>query len=182
MKKVIISILLMIPFLGMAQDSKTEYLNFKLSESKDLIWQKIYETEASLDSVIKFLKTESFTSDLELNENTILGRSGKTKLSSTKGVAMGAYSSYDVFIKIDFKDNKYRVTISDVLFDPTVSSVNSGMFSISQANQFTLNDFAVRNNSQEIRGNNTAKNLLKILDKDFNSHFVVKKTIKNDDW
>ena len=174
--------MLIIPFLGIAQKNKTEYLNFKLTEDKDLIWQKIYETDASLEDVLKFLKHNSFTSDLELNGSTVTGRSGKTKLSSTKGVVMAAYQSFDVFIKIDFKDNRYRVTINDLQFDPMGTSVRSGMFNVNQSNVYTLNDLAVRDKHNEIRGNSNARKLLETLDKDLNSHFIPKEIELKENW
>ena len=109
-----ISIFLISIISSFSQNENPKHLNFILDENKKVTWQKIYETKASKDSLISILKTNFksnfFTSDLSFSNDRFSGKSAKVKLSSTKGVAMGAYTPYLVFVNIDIKDIHFLFT------------------------------------------------------------------------
>lgn len=181
MKRILI-LFLIIPFFGIGQDSKTEYLNFKLTDNKDIIWQKVYQTESSLEELESFLLRNDFTSNLKLKDSVFVGRSGKSELSNKKNVAIAAHQKYDLFIKIEFKKNRYRVTLTDLEFDATESTVTSGMISIGSAIEYDLNDVSVREKHHEIRGNKYVRQMLATFDNDFNKHFIIHKVKEGESW
>lgn len=169
-----------------SEPNSLEELSFILSENKKVTWQKIYPVNLESDSLTKSLKTylknNFFTSQLNLIDNKFIGQSTKVKLSSTKGVAMGALTPFTAYVKIDIKNNRYRVSVTDIIFDGTEVGVSSGSFSISSATPLTLEDFVVRNKKNEFRKNNTALSLLKVINKDFENYFNLKEISNEDDW
>ena len=181
-----ISIFLISIISSFSQNENPKHLNFILDENKKVTWQKIYETKASKDSLISILKTNFksnfFTSDLSFSNDRFSGKSAKVKLSSTKGVAMGAYTPYLVFVNIDIKDNRYRVSVKDIIFESMETGISSGGLTISSTTPLTIEDFAVRNNKHEFRKNKTASSLLTILNKDLDSYFIIKTKSIKDDW
>ena len=174
MKTVLLLPLLILTLFSYSQESKTSYKNFILQEDKTIIWQKVFETDEIFSDIEQYFSGMSFTSNLILKDSTLMGRSAKSTLSSKSGVVMAAYGDYDCLILIDMKDGKYRVTISDLKFDPPNIQYASG--------SFFLSDLAVRDNHFEIRGNRNNRNLLDILDNDFTSQFIIKIKDKKDDW
>jgi len=81
-----------------------------------------------------------FTSKLDLKDKIFVGRLGFTKLGSLKGAPIAAYQSYSSFIKIEIKENRYRVTMSGIKFKPTEININSGEIGIGQATEYSLKD------------------------------------------
>jgi len=174
MKTILQLSLLILTLFSYSQESKTTFKNFLLQEDKTIIWQKVFETDKNFSDIEQYFATIPFTSNLKLKDSTLIGRSAKSTLSSKSGVVMGAFGDYDCLTLIDIKDGKYRVTISDLKFDPPNIQYASG--------SFFLSDLTIRDNHFEIRGNKNTHNLLDILDKDFTSQFVLKIKDKKDEW
>ena len=80
-----------------------------------------------------------------------------------KGLAIAVRTDFDCFIKIEVKESKYRVSISNIKFKPI--NIDAGM--IEMNTNFVLEDIVVRNNHNEIRKNKTARKTLERLNKDF---------------
>lgn len=156
-------------------------LNFKLDDNKNVIWQKVYETE-NIENVKKAITSSFFTSNL--SDDNLIGQSPEVNLSSTKGVAMGAYSPYKVFIKIDLKENKYRVTVTDIVFVGMKTNIggDGNVFGAALAQPSRLEDYAVKNKNNEFRKNGAATSLLKILNNDLDGYFTFNEQKSNDDW
>lgn len=168
------------------QDLQPADLNFTMDSEKKVIWQKVFELDMQNDSLMISLKDylggNLFTSKLSSIDNGFVGQSAKVKLSSTKSVAMGAYSPYEAFVKVEVKDSRYRVTVTDIVFDGMETGVSSGGFSISSTTPLRLADFVVKNNKNEFRSNNTAMSLLEILNKDLLNYFTIKEMSTSNDW
>ena len=171
---------------SLSDTQSPEGLNFKLGDDKQVTWQKIYEVAGSRESLVNILKSNLkanfFTNNLSYEDDRFVGQSTKVKLSSTKGVAMGAYMPFVAFIRIGVKEGKYRVIVEDVVFDGMDVGVASGGISISSATPIKLEDFAVKNSKHAFRKNSTANKLLAILSKDLNSYFTLEAITDKDDW
>jgi hypothetical protein len=181
MKNLITLLLLSISINIYSQNSKTEYKNFKLQEDKTLIWQKVFEFDASRDSIVKLLKSfkssNSFINKLDYNNYSFSGTSNYSKISDMNGMPLGVQTEFNCFIKIDVKEQKHRITISDLKFKPI--SIDFG--GIDMNTSFSIEDMAVRNNYHEIRRNNTARKVLTNLNSDLLNLLTLKEN-KNEDW
>ena len=180
MKNKILIFMLTNCFLSFSQNSKTEYENFKLNENKKLTWQKVYDFEASKDSITKiwkdFILKSSFLNSLKQNDIGFSGYSNFIKISDLKELAIAVHSDYNCFVEIEIKENKYRILISNVKFKPI--TIDTGMIEVES--NFVLEDIVVRDNSHEIRKNSTARKTLFNLNKDFVELLNLKAKVKND--
>jgi hypothetical protein len=94
--------------------------NFKV-DTGNIIWQKVFETN-KLKQVKEFLKSNEFTNTLTEVNNSFTGRTTNTKKRLVKNTPYYANFGFDGFCTIDFKENKYRVTLKDIVFDgPTIT-------------------------------------------------------------
>lgn len=187
MKNFILFFFLISNFYVLGQNESPEDLNFILDDNNKVIWQKVFEVGYGVESLVNDLKSyfenNLFTNSMEPVNNGFAGKSATVKLSSIRGVAMGAYSPYSSFIKIDVKENRYRVSVTDIVFEGIETGVTSGGISISSTTPLTLEDLAVKNTKSEFRKNSAALTLLTTLNTDFNNYFILKQSkIENDDW
>lgn len=113
MNKYIILLFLILTSAPLYSQS-TNYLNFKI-EGNEIIWQKVIEIKTSKDEYVNNLKTKEFFINLNSNDNTIAGRTNKKDLK----IKSPYWSSFpfDCFTKIEFKENRCRITISKITFD-----------------------------------------------------------------
>jgi len=181
MKRIFTLLLLTSALLSFSQNSKVEYENFKLQDNKDLIWRKVYELKGSKDSITKLLKESltinSFLSNLEYSKYSFNGFSNYTKISDLSGLPMAVYTDFNCFISIDVKENKYRISISNVKFKPM--NMNLGL--VEMNTNYVLEDISVRDNHHEIRKNKTARRVLLRLNKDFIKMLKLQ-LVKKDNW
>jgi len=182
MKKSLITLLLLIQIVNLSsQNSKIEYENFKLQEDKQLVWQKVFDYKASKDSIVNLLveikNTNSFLNNLKLNDYTLSGLSNYVKISDVKKLyGVASNTEYKCFIVIDIKDNKYRVSVSNVTFKNIPVTVGSYTLN----NEFTLYKLTVKSNNKDFKKGNLAKNTLHSFNKDFIDFFTIKEILKND--
>jgi len=170
-------------FWSIGQNIKPEDLNFKIDENKKVIWEKTYDYEANKDSLAiilqSFLKNNVFTSTLSITNDGVFGQSNKVFLSSTKNMAIGARNPFNATIKIDIMDDKYLVTVTEIVFDgiqfnyPVIGKKSPG------PPQLILEDFVVKNKKPEFRSNKGAMSQLSVLNKDLNNYFTIKRAVKN---
>lgn len=181
MKKIITLLFLVSAFVCFSQNKKLEYENFKLQDDKKLIWQKVYEYKGSKDTIVKLLKvfitSGSFLNKLKYDNYSFNGFSNYTKISDLRGLALAVRTDYNCFINIEIKENKYRVSISNVKFKPITMDFGS----IEMETNFVLEDITVRNKHHEIRKNNTARKTLTRLNKDF-IEVLTLRIKKKEDW
>ena len=167
-----------------ANSQSKEELNFKLEDDKKVTWQKIYDYNANKDSLVKilqfYLKNNLFTRLLEKSDDGFIGQSAKVKLSIAKDKPMA--SPFSAFIKIDVKDNKYRVYVTDLIFEGAEVGVISGGISISSATSNSFGYYVVNNKKNDFKKSRTAMNLLNSLNDDLTSYFTIKIDTSADDW
>jgi uncharacterized protein involved in high-affinity Fe2+ transport len=96
---------------------------------------------------------------VNLSKDEFAGHSPEVNHSGTKGVAMGAYSPYKVFIRIDLKENKYSVT--DIVFVGMKTNIakDGNVFGAALAQPSRLEDYVVKNKSNEFRKNGCPKQI-----------------------
>ena len=124
MKKILL--LLLISFSAVAQDEVIGTQNFSVNDDKIIIWTKIFE----IDSINVL---ESFKQKLNihfLNENS--GYVDNLKLRCEKTISMYAEGNFKINFRIDFKENKYRVIASNIVFENNIQ-LNFGGVSTSKS-------------------------------------------------
>lgn len=89
-------------------------LNFKVDEN-EILWQKVIEFEKVQSEYTEQLKLKEFFNNLNWNETSIAGKSSKKDLKIKS--PYWASFPFDCFIKIEFKENRCRVTFSNVTFE-----------------------------------------------------------------
>ncbi|TXD50259.1 MULTISPECIES: hypothetical protein [unclassified Polaribacter] len=163
------------------QNPKIEYENFKLQEDKKIVWQKVYEFKGSKDSITEILKefitTNSFLNNLKYTNYGFTGFSSYPKISDLRGMPIAVQTAFNSFVSIDIKENRCRISISNIKFKP----LNMDFGGIEMNTNSALEDITVRNNYHEIRKNNTARKTLSNLNKDF-LKILTLKINKNEDW
>jgi hypothetical protein len=175
--------LLFISFIStlscLGQDINPEKLNIKLTDDQKVIWQKIYEVEFSGDTLIRniksLLRNNILTDQFDYEDNLFTGQINNAKLSDRSKIAVGGFTPYTARIKINIKDNKYRVTVSDIVF----GGLPRGR---STYDPNTLEDLVLKNKNNEFKKNNAVLNILVVLDKDLDEYFALKKDSKDNDW
>lgn len=148
--------------------------NFKIN-SGILIWQKVFETKQNTSKLIDQLKTKEFTSKLTFTDDQIFGRTTKYKKSVIKFSPYYASFGFDVFLTVDIKKNRIRITAKEFIFDgPTISIYGS-----EKKQNYPLQDQIIKRN--KIKNNNSAKKVLKSLNSILINKFTLTELIK-DDW
>ncbi|HCE54390.1 MAG TPA: hypothetical protein DER05_05025 [Lutibacter sp.] len=181
MKRLILISLFVLPFLGIAQDSDTEFLNFKIDTNEELIWQKVYESNMTLEELQQYFTNESFTANIKLIDDKFSGQSNGKKLGASKTSqwkTMGANLFFDAYIIVDFKEGRYRVTLTDMKFS-AVQKYNLWMGGTQNLGT-TFEDFFVRKG--RIWQKKVVENSLTLYDKEFDDVFTLKENIIKEDW
>ncbi|ROI02952.1 hypothetical protein EGI16_12340 [Chryseobacterium sp. G0240] len=174
----ILFIFILIPFLSFAQ--KDDFF----AENNKVSWQKVYHTSLNPNEIINKLKSINYFYDISLNENTATLKFKDLKPKyRDMGYGAGSMSMYigsGVFfggVTINFKEDKYRVTVDNIMYDFSYISIA------------TMSDVQTRNNLEEValkRGSNEfKKGFLKrdseVLNYTFNDIFDVSKFKKMDE-
>jgi hypothetical protein len=128
MKKLIL--LFLVCCNGFSQTKQAE-TDFYLNNNK-MYWQHVYETQnKSPDDLIKYFQKEvinNFKQDnFQIIDNTISFEINDDKVNFKKygGTAMGTAFLAQMYMKylvvIDFKENKYRVTVKEIFLDNKIN-------------------------------------------------------------
>jgi hypothetical protein len=107
----LIYLLLLFPFLTQAQHT------FK-SESKELSWQHIYDSDITAETYYNNIKTQKEFVDCNFDGVILYGTTPFIDLIKDHS-GMPIFARWDIQLtyKIEFKDNRYRVTVSNMLWD-----------------------------------------------------------------
>lgn len=176
-----IILLLLFPVLFFSQVE-----NFT-ANNRQLSWGKIYETSLSKNDLINILKSSGKFSITSEDDNSIFG-STKNIMADYKGAGfttMGTTiyvqnSSIGSNFKIDFKENKYRVTINNIILTELVSPI--GSFLKTQDPNIALEMYVLKNGKDEFRGT-FEKRDAKIFNYTFTNLFDFSKYKKSpDNW
>lgn len=165
MKKLLL-LLLFLPFTNYSQH------NFTVKNNQ-LVWQKVYENPVKKNT---FFTQLANIKETNLLENTAIGISGTTDWYVFKIQKPPYWASFPIsyFVNIEFKENKYRVTISNVAFDgPEIIT-----YGVKQKMDYKLNLGALDNGKLIQK-----KKVLSTLNQ-LNTHFTEKYTAKEitEDW
>lgn len=117
----------LLPHKERPEKSSSEALGFKLING-GIIWQYVYETDKSKDEIVKSFKDSKLFQIEDMDSVTINGAVNnkpieyrKYKFSSGSIPMFIPNSNCSYIVKIDVKDNRYRVTISQVIFNLTIN-------------------------------------------------------------
>ena len=96
--------------------------NFSVTEDGKLIWQKVYDTEASYDEIYNLIVNNGSFSDILDNDGVITCSVKQTPVDfKSMGYSRGSVaiyvSTYDFtgFATIQVKDGRYRVTVENIV-------------------------------------------------------------------
>ncbi|MEN8185920.1 MAG: hypothetical protein ABFR05_02190 [Bacteroidota bacterium] len=150
---------LLISVIGFSQT------NFK-TKNQQLYWQKVYDYN-DITILDAHLKSNSFTSNLDItnNINSVISNPGKLK---EEKLPTYAHRNFFAYIKIDLRENKYRVTISEITFTGIGIEWVEG---VSEDSNTLLDVHALEKN--EIKKDKATTITLNNLDKFFNKTFIL---------
>lgn len=184
MKKTFL-LLLLITTISSAQSLENpNYPNFIL-ENKTIKWQKVFDTNLSKNELgnlfIKNIVSNFQTENLQEFEDRILFNVKQDKIDfKSMGGSWGSTALFvqypiDYFVMVDIKENKYRITIKNIIVD--MSSAGFG----NTANEL-INYITKKKNSVFRKSSASSKGATF-----FNNHFMNKFDInkiskENDEW
>lgn len=148
-------------------------------EGESILWQKVYEVDMSADEIRDAIKNSMFFSKV-INETagSITGEFTDLKsLYEECGFKMmsipfaASYIHLHGKVRVDIKDNKYRVTVADLMIEPYVepSPLPGKTF---------VSTMLIRKKEYK----KSHKICLKIYDYTLNKTFTLKKNTSSDDW
>jgi hypothetical protein len=182
MKKLILLLLLLQLSNLYSQNPKIEYENFKLQDNKEIIWQKVFDINVSKDSILKLILSSfisnSFINNLKYENYTFNGTSSFEKLTNTSGTPIGARTEYNCFVKIDIKENKYRITVENIKFKP----INFDFGGVGVNHSYSLEEMVVRTSKHEIRKNSNSRKMLSNFNIDLLNLLQLIEDKQKEDW
>ncbi|MEM6815302.1 MAG: hypothetical protein AAF600_13105 [Bacteroidota bacterium] len=145
-----------------AQNEIFEYANFKIDDKGEVYWQQIYKYGTK--DLVKYLKDkfvrQEFTSKLVYSDNLISGPSNV--LTAEKMPSSIHPNSFTCYIKVQLKENRYRVTVSDINFEPLNVNTGSSLISVGQQIKYSFEEITLKSVSN--KGFRTNKRNIKILE------------------
>ena len=153
--------------------------NFSILNNQ-IQWQKVYESKLTKTDLLHFLKSSNKFSELSESENSIYGITQNLQVDFKK------FSNYpSIFVQqtkiiskfiIDFKENKYRVIVKDIIIHDPTNEINS--YNLRDVN---LERYCLKNNNTEFNNKFINTNAKFYDDTFFNLfHFGNEKKIQ--DW
>ncbi|MEJ5105557.1 hypothetical protein [Chryseobacterium sp. MYb328] len=183
MKNIAILFTILISCLYYSQENSFSINN------KQVVWQKIYDSTKNIDEV-KNILTSSGKVNVTSIESGILNGDVSDYMMDYKGAGntragtpIFIYSSkFFTNFKIEFKENKYRVTITNIRLKGNSGSLYSSGVAISNDGNENLESYALTNDKESFR-NNFEGRASKIINYSFTQLFDVSKyTETNDNW
>ena len=151
----------------LAQAIKTDSIgNFYVIE-KQLMWQKYYSLD-DVNELDEHLKNNHFTSTLDiLNYKT----SSQSNLSYLDGNNLPQYTKegFKAFIVIDIIQDRYRVTVRDIIFPKYIQTYYTNGFKNERGG--TFDHYILRTADHEIKRNSGTYNILDTFDNSFEAVF-----------
>lgn len=123
---------------------QTETENF-LIENNQVIWQKIYETELTKESLINKIRTNGNFENINITDNELTAEIkdlsidykgyGESEMSTPMYLSRSAVKAFCI---IEFKDQKYRVTFKNIKFIQKYDDALSKMGEVNEIETFAL--------------------------------------------
>ncbi len=156
--------------------------SFIKSEDAKVRWVKVFELNGSKEELTERMtehfKAREFTRNLVLENGALNGYSNPIKVKPIKGGPL--YNPATGFIKIDFKENRYRVTISNIKFQPMDIGVSVGAFSAGSTVQLDFEEKTLKANQKDFKRTWFNRDYLMSFDEAFTKEMQYTET--SDDW
>ena len=163
----IISALILVTNVAMAQSMKTDSIGNFYVIGNQLMWQKLYDLD-DINALDAYLKSGHFTSTLDiLNYKT----SAQSNLSYIEGNNLPQYTNkgFKAFIIIDIIQNRYRVTVQQIIFPDYIQTYYYNGFRNDRGG--TLDHYILRTSDHEIKRNSGTYNILETFSNSFEASF-----------
>ena len=138
--------------------------NFTL-DNNQIKWEKIYEGDFS--KLSDYLSNQSFTRTIENLEG------------ETNYVKIKTYNEIKAFARIDVKDDRYRVTLTEIAFMPMDIGMSVGSFSATETAPVKIDRIAIKKGAIKTKG--SIGKMMQEFDTYFTEAFTIKENTK-DDW
>lgn len=158
MKMKILTLILITSFMTFAFGQELQLGNFTY-ENGSLIWQKVYESELSIEEMKSKAKSlpiidevisedeNSLTIDCKRIDHNYRALGG-TLMNTTMWVERKSSTGNVVF---QFKEGRYRVTFTNIILEQEYT-VEAGMLTEKEGEQDPLADYALKGNRSNWRG------------------------------
>ena len=163
--------------------SQSSYKSFEVESDGNIVFKKVFSlNEGTKESVINYLKTLS-NFDISNTDNDIEGTLKDMKVNFKKYGKGGGYPiflrhSLSSDIRIQLKDDRYRIVISSIGFLDDVSLYSLSTYK--ESDNFTyLTEFYVKNDGT-LRSGKMVQKTLDVIENQFTDLFTIKET--DDDW
>ncbi len=171
MKKITLIAVFLTGMLMTAQEKP--YDNFNIDEKK-VVWEKVFDSELKEDSLRTIYLKKILWNENSSNYNVI---DGNIVLMVVKKEIGRAYP-IDYTARIYFKDNKYKVKISDISFNREGNSIAGYSF----GNEL-IEYIVLKSKNSKWKTTNYAKKISSILNSHFlESYELTSEVAENDDW
>lgn len=167
MKSIITLYMVLFSVSAIAQD------NFK-AESNNIIWQQVYDSNLSEDEIKAQLRSNAILSEVAGN---LTGTSMPEKISCAETTPIYMRDALQYFTQIEVKEGRYRVTLSNFQFTP---SVVVSFYNVETSNAPVAIEDYMLNNSGEMRTGRMHTNSRDCLNRYFQDFFSFSKV--NNDW
>lgn len=165
-----IYILFVVGFSLKAQDRG----NFKV-ENGQIVWQKIYHTSLSEDQIKKAIQADPILNPMAAD---LSGTSNPVKVDCNKSLPIYMDGQVQYFGRIEVKEGRYRITVSNINIIPSMTI--SFMGARSGENPTPLETYQIRTRDQQLKNNSLATNTIGCLDAYFWKTFAFR--LPEDDW
>lgn len=135
-------------------------------DNDELKWEKIYQGDTS--KLSDYLSNQSFTRPMN-------GLEGETNYIKIK-----TYNEIKAFARIDIKDGRYRVTLTEIAFAPMDVGISAGMFSVTDREPVKLQLIAVKKKTGEVKTTGSIGKMMQEFDEYFSKVFSIKENNSND--
>ena len=162
--------------------------NFFINGS-EVYWQKIFESKKDFNEIKEIIKEKNNVKITEVTENKINGELNNFTMNYKKAgysymstpIILNESNKYSANFTIEFKDNKYRVTVRNVSSKGIDMYSFSGGLGISSNVSTTLEELALKKGQFK---NQFIKTTSKIIDVTFIDKFDVEniQLKENDNW
>lgn len=158
--------------------SQDNFLNFKIINETNIIWQNIYNTNLSKNEIIDYFKLFGNIKIAEETNDRIIGYSCGDKIDFNKYKGSKAGNTIfdnDLFYKvvIDLREKKYRITILDILFSKDGGVLIDGWGSTGTKSETIDNKYIKEGRFK----NSFSREGSESLDKYFLDKFIAKKLL-----
>jgi hypothetical protein len=151
-------------------------------ENDAIVWRKVYDTKLSFEELISTLKESGNFKDIETSESKIIGQTIPiTPDYKGAGYSRGftpmmvLSSNYSAFCLIEFKENRFRVTLKNIRLITTISTAFG-----KSGDSDPIDIYALKNDKKRFK-ESFFKDASKIYNYSFNKLFEVKEQ-KKTDW